>query len=453
MSMARHIETFKRFSVLLLLILSVLTSMIDNISLIANLHFYAYVLLIVCSFLVSKEIGVDIIWGVGFIYVILSEMLFLPSYNFYYLDVVRYIIIGNNIILGGYYSFKDKTSFKLGRYELTNRAWFIFFLIAMTALYIAISLPHALVAMERGRYYARGAHVGGRFGSFVEDFEYVIPAFWGYCFRNQKRGWVTSLLFSLPVFVIVIMSGTRFPLIFAVLGWALSTGLFNMYRFKTKHILYAALILFVTVLMTNNMMSSRVAGVDERGEWGTSRVRSNKSIAQRIVSYGSDEGVIQANTWLFDYCERNGYTYGKQSAFFLYWWVPRSVWKDKPEMTGRWLPQEYGTFRASHSSSIGIWGELYVDFGYYSFIFLFLWGLLLRRINSYCKYLSYKVSDIHIILVPILFSFVFFAVRSPITSFIAMNISAIIYFVFRYSVCKKITPINNYGMQNLEIRN
>ena len=73
--MARHIETFKRFSVLLLLVLSVLTTMIDNISLIANLHFYAYVLLIVCSFLVSKEIGVDIIWNVGFIYVIMSEMM------------------------------------------------------------------------------------------------------------------------------------------------------------------------------------------------------------------------------------------------------------------------------------------------------------------------------------------------------------------------------------------
>lgn len=428
--------TYRAIVLIILLTISLIAAIVDNIYVISNIHFYVYLLLIILSIAFNKEVGVDIVWIVGFIYVIMSEMLFLPSKSSIYLEVVKYIIIGNNLILAAYYCSKEQTHFSIKHYYIPNGNWMLFLLLIFTILYFFIAYPHAVVAMERGRYYARHAHVGGRFGQFVEDFQYVLPALWAFCFRNKKLGWLWSLLLSSPVFICIYMTGTRFPLIFAFLGWVMSLGVINLYQLNRKSFLYALLFLLILIPVTNRMKEGRVFGYENASENVFGSSQASRSFSQKVASYGSDEGVVNANSWLFDYCNTNGYTYGKQSAFVFYWWFPRAYWSNKPEMTGRWLPHEYGNYRESHSSSIGIWGELYVDYGYYSFIFIFLWGLLLRQVNSYCKFLQKNYSDIHVILPPLLISTAFFAVRSPITSIISLCTSLVIYLLFRYLACK-----------------
>lgn len=104
--------------------------------------------------------------------------------------------------------------------------------------------------------------------------------------------------------------------------------------------------------------------------------------------------------------------------FITYFWVPRAVWKNKPTMIDYWLIRKYTNEYddAGHSTASGFIGELFMDFGKYLAVLIFFFiGMILSKIN---KLLLATPSDSYfkIIVKGSVLAWVFFMVRSIMTS-------------------------------------
>lgn len=429
-----HVKKIDFFVVVVLSILSILILGSDTISFIANACFYVYLFVILICSIVRKSISFDVLWLIGFVFIVLSEMFFVNE-QVDFLRTSKYMAIGNNVIVIFYQLGRKNVKDKTACYVITNDLWFVILWLLLLGVYIYNALPQALLSLQYGRYAASNMSSYSLFKSIVVDMGVVLPAFIGFYFRNKSKKWIAFLL-SVPVFVILIMSGTRFPFLFSVLGYAIASGYTHLYQIKKKDLVTLVARLFLLVYVSELMKNVRVGGLDSVES--NNEVVTGWTLPQKIVSKGSAEGLIQANVWLQDYCSKNGYTLGKQSAFIFYWWIPRKIWPNKPGMTGGWLPHLYGNYREGHSASVGIWGELYVDFGYFSFVFLALWGLLLKRLNCFCEKMSLSYSNsADIIKVALISPFVFFAVRSPITGFISLVTNIAIFSFIKILSCQR----------------
>ena len=160
-------------------------------------------------------------------------------------------------------------------------------------------------------------------------------------------------------------------------------------------------------------------------------------IAKNILSFGSNEGVVDMTALLIKHFNTNPHLYGESSSFLLYFWIPRSFWPNKPTMLGNWFIREYRSgFSEGHSASFGFTGDLYADFGYFSLFFIFILGILLKRAENF-KDKAINSNNFNIILGAMLYPFVFFFVRSPVTSIITF-LSIILY----YKLFKNILNLN-----------
>jgi hypothetical protein len=158
----------------------------------------------------------------------------------------------------------------------------------------------------------------------------------------------------------------------------------------------------------------------------------------------SPEGVVDMTALSMTYFESNPHTYGKSIAFLTYFWVPRTIWPDKPTMIGHWLIRKYRSgFSEGHSASFGFTGELYADFGYFSLIFVLVIGLALKWADYFRAYHLSKQQSYDKILVGMLFSYVFFFIRSPITSTMTFLSILLVYYLIRKILFKKVTIKRN----------
>ena len=107
-------------------------------------------------------------------------------------------------------------------------------------------------------------------------------------------------------------------------------------------------------------------------------------------------------------------------------------------MLGFWFIREYtANLSAGHSSALGFTGDLYVDFGKYSLLFVFLLGRVLK-IGEAIQSMLFKTKGYNIIIGAMIFPYVFFFVRSPVTA--TMNFIGILFFCF---ILKKIIFSNS----------
>src|SRR5690606_3053973 len=135
---------------------------------------------------------------------------------------------------------------------------------------------------------------------------------------------------------------------------------------------------------------------------------------------------------MFTHFEAHPHTYGSSIAFLTYFWIPRAIWPDKPTMLGHWLIREYRSgFGSGHSSSFGFTGELFADFGYYSLFFVFLLVIILNWANQFNTFYLSQPRSYTKILVVMIFSYVFFFVRSPITATMTFLVLLVVQYLIR----------------------
>ena len=93
---------------------------------------------------------------------------------------------------------------------------------------------------------------------------------------------------------------------------------------------------------------------------GSSTVEQDLSVLELISVKDYDQTVMTASA--VDYVRTGpGHTYGRQLAGSAFFWVPRSIWADKPQDTGVVLAQEMGAINLNRSAPL--WAETYLDLG------------------------------------------------------------------------------------------
>jgi len=264
--------------------------------------------------------------------------------------------------------------------------------------------------------------------SIINSLGFILPASFAYYFfiLKGKSLWI-PFLYSLPVFLIFFTSGTRFYLLFSFLGFIMV--IFDKYFSKRslKKIIIFSSVAIALILVSNLMKNSRY------NNWSDREDVNNTDFPTYISKeFFSNEGAIEMTTLLITYFQSNKHLLGESSSFITYFWIPRSIWPEKPMMLGYWLVRKYRNgLPNSHSVTFGFIGDVYADFGYYCLIVMFIFGFLIYKVEILKdKLLNSK--HFATVLGAMLYPVLFFFVRDPITSL--MNLVGIVFF---YLLIKK----------------
>ena len=438
------------------LFLFVFTLVSDNTLPISEVNFYVLFGIILLDYFDKKSLSLFQVWLVGFIFIILSEAILIePGANI--LQAVKYLIIANQLIIFGYFVPVKFNKFR-SSFVLLNRVkasrWTPYVLIMLVVAYVIYALPGALLSYSLGRNAAASILWEDRnliLSSFFGGLGYVLPSIIAYYYKEirKNKSILVPLLLSIPIFVVLFVGGTRFPLLFSFGGFLIVTQAKSTGRITLNPKLIGFLLLLVaSSFLMGQFRSGGLAGFESITEETVSETRLSKRIATEM----SPEGVVDMTALSMTYFENNPHTYGKSILFLTYFWVPRAIWPDKPTMLGHWLIREYRTgFSEGHSSSFGFTGELFADFGYLSLIVVFLLGMALNWADQFRAYQLSQPQSYKKILVGMIFSYVFFFVRSPITATTTFLGILLVYYLIRKLLFKKLV-VNKQVLQKLLLK-
>ncbi|HMM12749.1 MAG TPA: O-antigen polymerase [Bacteroidales bacterium] len=419
----------------------ILSLIIDNILFIAELNLLYLVIIIVLDYNNKRSISFLQTWILAFIFIIISEAILIDQNTDELLKATQYLIAANTmIILGYFYPNKhrnissESTVTKVRMLKLTP-----YMLYALVVFYVLYSLPGALLSYSYGRDAAAADRdVNLLLSGFANALGFILPSIIAFYHKEIKyrKSIIIPLIISLPIFAILFIGGTRFPLLFSFGGFLFVSHADNKGRI-TLNAKFIGLIL-ILVISSSIMGQFRYGGIKSYS-FRQSNFNFDERFSRLLASNMSPEGVVDMTALSMTYFESHPHTYGKSIAFLTYFWIPRQIWPDKPTMLGHWLIREYRSgFGAGHSASFGFVGELYADFGYFSLIFIYFLGILLQRADRFREKQLEHASAYSKIMIGMMFSYVFFFVRSPVTATINFIGILIVYYMFRRILFKKV---------------
>lgn len=432
----------KIFRILFAVFITVIIFFLENYEYIGEFYFYVILFWGIFDILHKKRIELIHVWNAAFAFIILSEVF--ASYYYYnnsMLVALKYLITANNLIFIGYVSLSKVSYYNKPIYngpKPGNTGGLV--LLISILFYTWFKSYTALNAIEYGRL---GGGGGGEqeadytlIRSIVNALGFILPALVAYYFLIIKKGSnFFAIILVLPVFIVQFLIGTRFPLLFSALGYVfvvISKHSQKKVTFKTQVILFVSVI--VLFFGSKLMKDFRNQGFNTfQNDQAALDLTNEKGFAETILGLGSPEGVLDMTSLMFEHFQNHSFLYGKSSSFIFYFWVPRSVWEDKPKMLGYWFIRKYRSgFSSGHSASFGFTGELYSDFGLFSLIPVFFIGRALKIGETY-KQMALKSGSYKMVLGAMLYPYTFFFVRSPITA--TMSFLGILFF---HMVFKKI---------------
>lgn len=429
----------KILKILVVILLSAIILLYDEYKALGSFYFYVLAIWGIVDVLQKKKIELIHVWNAAFGFIILSEVFSDKSTASYLsLTALQFIIIANNIIYIGYISYKKRAipGFKQTKHTVKYLPKKItpYILVLLTGFFFVFKINGVLASISGGRV-GQSEEGSFIFGNIVNALGFILPALIAYYFiiiKNKKI--LTTILIASPIFIVQFLIGTRFPLLFSILGFLIVTfSKFPIKKINFKTSFFIVLSLLVLLLGSKAMKSFRAFGFESNNQNNLIQVDDYgyESVPASVLSLGSPEGIIDMTTLLFDYFDQHDYMYGKTSSFILYFWVPRAIWPSKPTMLGNWLIREYRSgFSSGHSASFGFTGELYTDFGFFSLIFVFFIGRLIAKANAF-KDKALRSNSYQLVLGAMLFPYIFFFVRSPITATINFLAILLFYFIFK----------------------
>lgn len=256
----------------------------------------------------------------------------------------------------------------------------------------------------------------GVLGYFLFSLLYTICGFWGYCFSRENKGvssFLKTLLFSSPILLIGIASGTRYILCFMLssvfLPW--------IYKLKIKNVKWLAVGGIALILLFSAMKNSRYSGFELSSAFETENLSGSLSLSEKIASKGSPEGLLRNMAMIDLWTETHPHTYGKSIGFLGIFWIPRAIWTEKPTQLNYWLIREYESgFGGGYSTSSSFCGELFMDFGYGCILAAFLLGVFMSKMDRYVEKNLIAGGFFATAISGILFSWAFFMTRSILTA-------------------------------------
>lgn len=435
----------KGLSFLLLTISSIIVLLfLDTVIEIGEFYFYFLLSYIAIDLLIKKNIGFNHIWSFAFIYMILSEVFSNPDLRNSQLSLTatKYIVTCNNVILMGYVmgdwilSKKKKKMVAESKIQLKPTKFSSIMLLGLVALFCYNQYEYSIMAFTLGRLYTIENYSLGLMDHIINALGFILPAMlaYYYCILKKKSVYI-PLFISLPIFILFFLGGTRFFLLFSLLGFVIvyTTVGTKQNNIKNYFILGGAVI--ALLIMSNVMKSWR-----NSSSYNIEKSYSDYKSLPEYLSYEhfSSEAAIKELTVLFRHFESREHLYGASSSFLLYFWVPRSVWENKPKMLGRWVVDKYyPELPSTHSITFGFVGDLYADFGYYSVFFVFILGYFLKKIEVF-KDVQFGYKNHKLILGAMFYPVIFFSVRDPITSLISFMGIYFFFQLFQKVILKKI---------------
>lgn len=394
----------------------------DNYS-IANAHFYLFLGIAILDILSHKSFSLLTVWIAGVIFVILSDII-IYSYGPIYTWVDKFTLLANDAVLAGYIMtkplYKDYKKTQEEQHFVRSTNLFIIVLVIVYSVYLYNLVPKAIQSFM----------IGGR-NIEIEENNILLSTFLGgyhvlpliiafYCIRIKHQSKWTAFILSLPIFFIEFCDGTRFRMLFTILPFLLVSGIIQLDKMDIKKTITLILVFVAIIYGSNYMLHTRRTGFGnyielERDDFVFNHPHSD-NLSVKVCKKCSPEGTINMMNVLHNHLEKNEPTYGLSTGFVLYFWVPRSLWPNKPTMLNHWLPRKYMNVGEGHSTSTGFMGEPYADFGRLAFIFYYIMGILLRRGNNLLIKYDYGRANVYgSLYAGVLIPYVFFAVRSPVT--------------------------------------
>ena len=402
-----------------------------------HVYFYVLTLFLAVDVLRVRKINLLHVWVSAFIFIILSEIN-TSAYLAYYENILttsQFFLLANNMVILGYFSNSKQVIGKQGETENTHnklRKSALFFMIGLTVLYVVNTFPFAIKSYVFGRAFAVSESGGGFVDSIISSLAYVLPATYAYYFMKLKKpNLVWPLLLSIPIWFLLFLIGTRFHLLFSVLGLVIVGLSLRSTKLSTKNYVFLGLgaIMF---LLTSIMMKQSRTGLNPQGTVNISLDDSKRTLPQKVGAFGSNELVVDITTKLLKYYEDPTvkHQYGKASSFILYFWVPRAIWPDKPTMLGYWFIRKVKVVSENHSASLGFTGELFVDFGYFSLIVIFLIGWALKSSENFFIRCT-RSKSLDLVIGAMFYPMIFFFVRSPVTSLMSFIGILALFFILK----------------------
>lgn len=444
-----------RFYATLTVIISVvLLSAMQDVFMIANLHFYLLVILLFMDIYTERSVSLMMVWLAGFIYIVLSDML-LNSYMPENLWAAKFMLLSNDMLLLGYYNKrpeKKNASFKMAINEIkpSKIFWVTYFFLYI--LFLSYSIPITINSIVLGGRNAEDHETNLLLSTLLNGYKVMpvlIAAYFAW-FKPKKR-WIAVVL-SLPFLLAEFFSGTRFRFLFSILPFLLVIGFLDLRKLSSRSILKIIIIVVAIASLSSIMMRTRNSGYSNSenvvAESGMLGHPYSNYLSTKISAECSPEGTVPMMTILKRHTEVDGYSYGVYTSFIFYFWIPRTIWPNKPEMIGYSLAQRYlSGIGAGHSSSFGFTGELFADFGYFSLIIFLFLGVLMKKGNNFVSQYDFgRVPCLQSLIAVLLIPYIFFSVRSPITAttYTLMQI-LIVYLLYKlFFASKKLKKIISY---------
>jgi oligosaccharide repeat unit polymerase len=424
-----------------LIIYSILVFFIDLYS-VYVVSFYFFILFIFVDFYYRKSFGLIQLWLISFVYVINSEGVvnydILKAYLSDSVIATKVIYMSNVMVLAGYYINMKKNAFEKKKAEvflLKPKAKL--FLVILVLLYIAINIPFAINAYKFGRNAAWGKSDSGFVLSLLtQGMGLLLPSVITYVYNvkaNKSDMWILTLM--LPVFAILLLGGTRFYFLFSFLGSLMVY--YSNKKIKNADLVYLTPLVSILYISVDVMMSIRNGGGSlinaALGVFTGESKGQAKDFVSFVSSKMSPEGVILSFSKMVEYFKFNEYLYGESTGFIIYFWIPRAIWSTKPTMLGHWLIRSYGDtgYSGGHSASFGFCGDFYADFGVFGAVLLSgVLGYYFKYLENYARWAKQDDSPYQII-GAMIYPYVFFVVRSPITATMTFILVIAVFIVVR----------------------
>lgn len=418
-----------------------------SVKTIVDVQLFFYFAILWFNYRRNKSFNLYQIWIVAYVFMVWAEMEIIAANSFsdsYIVPFARFSL-ANFSFLFGYHLFQ-KNDYKNSNIHNISKGnnLFVFLLLVLYIYFVASKFVYARTVFYSGRSYGSGSALGNGslLGSLTSSLGLLLPASIGYYFTQKKQRSVwAALLWSLPIFIILLLTTSRYKFLFSILPFLIVTDVFDLKTTSLKKNLLLFLFLIAIVVITGYIKNNRsVAFAEmEASEFFGYQSNQGNDTFEKMAYQMSPEGVVRMASVADQYFSTHSLHYGKETGFILIFWVPRGWWPNKPTMLDNWLIREYENVADGFSSASGFIGELRADFGWFCLVFMLLFGLLIRKLDNYTKYVIQNYPDsFNIVLVSILYPWVFFFVRSPLTATMSLLWELLVWKVLVTTFSKKV---------------
>ena len=299
----------------------------------------------------------------------------------------RYLVAANAAVLSLHgLTFRERgfrTREWIQRHQVNRRAPLVL-IVAIYVFYLTYSLPFAIRIATTGRMgtwttatlEAQSLTQVATSGLTLVGGMVLPPMIAYYVLWLARKPFWMAILPSLPIFGLQVVIGTRFHFLFPSIGMAVMS--LSARSFSIKAIARLAAFGIAGLVLSVVMLRVRDAGI-AAASWET------LTTAVGMDELPSHEGTVETMAMLVEYFDAHGYLYGVSNRGILLFWIPRSLWPEKPTLLGYWFVHAYGMrgFGDIHNVAGSFAADAYADFGFFGgILFCGLIGFGFGRVDD-----------------------------------------------------------------------